>query len=354
MARVRKAFRFRFQPAALSSGAAVTSPVRSSYVDIDGPVHLADYGGNPAGPTVLFVHGLAGSHVSWRGLADGMAQHARVLAVDLPGHGRTPRLGRSAAVLANRKTLDRLVHEVIGVPVTLVGHSMGATLSVLQAAARPDSVEALALIALPMPHTQVQLPSRVLAAQIALCAWPWLGRVALARRLRRLGADEFVRAGLRRTCVCPDDVDPVTRQLAIELVETRAAGDDAEAAFVEAARSMGRLVTGANTYRRVIAAVRSPTVVLHGERDRLVRASHLAQLGRLQPGWAVEVLEGVGHSPHLEALHRTTAVVLNLVRAGARSMPSATALPLPARPVASRARRSVDLAALSPTLTVED
>jgi len=340
----------------------VTLPVRSTYVDIDGPVHLADYGGNADGPTVLFVHGLAGSHASWRGLAEGMAAHSRVLAVDLPGHGRTPRLGRSAAVLANRKVLDRLVHEVVGAPVTLVGHSMGATLSVLQAAARPDSVEALALIALPMPRTYVELPSRVLAAQIALCAWPWLGRVALSRQLRRLGPDEFVRAGLRRTCVSPDDVDPVTRQLAIELVETRAAGDDAEAAFVEAARSMGRLVTGANTYRRAIVAVSCPTVVLHGERDSLVRASHMSQLSKLRPEWTVKVLEGVGHSPHLEALHRTTASVLDLVlRAGDTSGPltgrtdsPGIAVHLPARPVAGLALRAVDLAALSPPLTVED
>jgi pimeloyl-ACP methyl ester carboxylesterase len=340
----------------------VTLPVRSTYVDIDGPVHLADYGGDAAAPTVLFVHGLAGSHASWRGLAAGMAAHSRVLAVDLPGHGRTPRLGRSAAVLANRMILDRLVHEVVGTPVTLVGHSMGATLSVLQAAARPDSVEALALIALPLPRTYVELPSRVLAAQIALCAWPWLGRMALARRLRRLGPDEFVRAGLRRTCVSPDDVDPVTRQLAIELVESRAAGDDVEAAFVEAARSMGRLVTGADTYRQAIAAVGCPTVVLHGERDSLVRATQLSQLSRLQPGWRVKVLEGVGHSPHLEALHRTTAAVQDLVvRAGdaSRALTEGTggsrlAVQLPAHPVADLARRAVDLAALAPPLTVED
>ena len=340
----------------------MTSTLRSTYVDIDGPVHLADYGGKTGGPTVLFVHGLAGSHVSWRGLAAGMAEHSRVLAVYLPGHGRTPRLGRSAAVLANQTILDRLVQEVVGGPVTLVGHSMGATLSVLQAAARPASVEALALIAPPMPRTQVQVPSRVLAAQIALCAWPWLGRMALERRLRRLGPEEFVRAGLRRTCVCPDEVDPLTRQLAIELVQTRAAGDDAEAAFVEAARSMGRLVAGANTYRRAIAAVGCPVVVIHGERDSLVRASQLTQLSRLQPGWTVEVLEGVGHSPHLEALYRTTAVVLDLVvRAGAspasltgQARASGPAVQLPVRPVASLARRAVDLAALSAPVTVED
>jgi pimeloyl-ACP methyl ester carboxylesterase len=213
-----------------------------------------------------------------------------------------------------------------------------------------------------MPRTHVQVPSRVLAAQIALCAWPWLGRMAMARRLRRLGPEEFVRAGLRRTCVSPDDVDPLIRQLAVELVQTRAAGDDAEAAFVEAARSMGRLVAGSNAYRRAITAVGCPTVVLHGEHDTLVRASQLGQLSILQPGWAVEVLEGVGHSPHLEALHRTTGMILDLVvRTAAESRrltepadASALTVRAPARPINVRAREAVGLAALSPSLTVED
>jgi hypothetical protein len=105
-----------------------------------------------------------------------------------------------------------------------------------------------------------------------------------------------------------------------------------------------------------------PTVVLHGERDSLVRASQLSQLSRLQPGWTVKVLEGVGHSPHLEALHRTTAAVQDLALGAGeasralteRADGSAITVQVPAHPVADLARRAVDLAALSPTLTVED
>jgi pimeloyl-ACP methyl ester carboxylesterase len=38
---------------------------RSSFVDVDGPVHVADYGGDPQAGTIVCLHGLANSHVAW-------------------------------------------------------------------------------------------------------------------------------------------------------------------------------------------------------------------------------------------------------------------------------------------------
>jgi pimeloyl-ACP methyl ester carboxylesterase len=142
----------------------MTSP-GSTYVDIDGnPVHIADYGGITDSPTVVCVHGLAGSHAQWQALARALSPHCRVLAVDLPGHGRTPRLGRSSTVSANQKVLNRLLRDVIGEPVVLVGHSMGATLSVLQAAGYADTVSAMALIAGACQRTSRALRGPVMAS----------------------------------------------------------------------------------------------------------------------------------------------------------------------------------------------
>nr|CAA9334851.1 MAG: Biotin synthesis protein BioH [uncultured Nocardioidaceae bacterium] len=289
---------------------------RSTYVDIDGnPVHLADYGGAADLPTVVCVHGLAGSHANWRAVAASLTPHCRVLAVDLPGHGRTPRHGRSAAVSANRLVLDRLLKDVIGEPVMLMGHSMGATLSILQAAAEPTTVSALTLIAPPVPRARVEVPTRLVASQIALCAWPWLGRRRLSRQLQRMGAAGFVQARLLRTCASLDTIDQLTLDLVVELVESRAAGEDAEAAFVEAARSMGLLVARGPSYRRALAGVTCPTLLLHGDSDRLLRHQALSRLVDLQPQWRVQLLQGVGHSPHLEAPQLTMELVLDHLRA---------------------------------------
>jgi pimeloyl-ACP methyl ester carboxylesterase len=285
---------------------------RSTYVDIDGsPVHLADYGGAADGPTIVGVHGLAGSHANWRALASSLTTHCRVMAVDLPGHGRTPRLGRSAAVSANRLVLDRLLQDVIGEPVMLMGHSMGASLSILQAAAEPETVSALTLIAPPAPRARVEVPTRLAASQIALCAWPWLGHRRLSRQLRRMGAEAFVLTRLMRTCASLESIDSLTLELVVDLVESRATGEDAEAAFVEAARSVGILVARPARYMEALTDVSCPTLLLHGDSDRLLRPEALARLVDLKPDWQVKLLEGVGHSPHLEAPDLVAELVLD-------------------------------------------
>ncbi len=294
----------------------------SAFVDVDGPVHVADYGGDHDAPTVLLVHGLGNSHVSWRGFAAELVPAVRVLAVDLPGHGRTPRVGRSASVLANQVLLGRLIEKISLEPVMLVGHSMGASLAVLQAAQQPGTVDRLALLAPPMPRLAGQLVPASLAGHVALCSWPWLARRTLSRRLQRLGADEYVKRGLELTCASLDAVDPVTRQLTVDLVASRAAGDDAEAAFVEAARSIGLLMARAREYKAAIATAAAPALVVHGTADRLLSRIGLDQLAALHPQWRTELLEGIGHSPHLEAPERTAGLVRRFLTDAAEQEPA--------------------------------
>src|SRR5439155_6364582 len=81
-------------------------PVDSRTIDLDGPVHYADFGGD--GPTMVLVHGLGGSFVDWAAVGPDLAGRARVVAPDLAGFGHTPLDGRSASVEANRDLLDRL------------------------------------------------------------------------------------------------------------------------------------------------------------------------------------------------------------------------------------------------------
>ena len=53
------------------------------------PVHYVDFGGPDGAPTVVLVHGLGGSHLNWDLFAPLLRPHARVLALDLPGFGRS-------------------------------------------------------------------------------------------------------------------------------------------------------------------------------------------------------------------------------------------------------------------------
>lgn len=295
------------------------TPVQRT-ADLDGPFSWVDHGGPQDAPVVVAVHGLGGSHANWHDLAPLLTQDHRVLAVDLAGHGRTPRAGRSAAVRANCELLGRFVREVVGGQVVLLGNSMGAAVSVLHAAAHPSQVRGLALIGPALPRPRTSVPGRALAKQVALFAVPGVAERSLARRRTRMGAEAFVQATLELTCADVSRVSPEMRRLAVQLSEERANGPDAEQAFLEAARSLAVLVTRSGAYRSVLASVRAPGIVLQGTQDRLVPVSGVAQLASLQPDWTLHLLDGVGHVPQIEAPRRTADLLLPWLS----SLPAAT------------------------------
>jgi pimeloyl-ACP methyl ester carboxylesterase len=118
-------------------------------LSVDGKPVFAATGGKrfkPGSPTILFLHGAGLDHTVWTLQTRYFAHHGRnVLAVDLPGHGRSagPALG-SIAALAD--WVIRLLDAAGLDKAALVGHSMGALVA-LEAAARAHArVWALALL----------------------------------------------------------------------------------------------------------------------------------------------------------------------------------------------------------------
>jgi pimeloyl-ACP methyl ester carboxylesterase len=104
-----------------------------------------------ARPTVVFLHG-AGLDHSWFGLQSRyFGYHGRnVLALDLPGHGRSggPPL---ASVEAMADWVVRVLDGAGLGKAALVGHSMGSLITLECAARHPDRVERIALIGVAYP-----------------------------------------------------------------------------------------------------------------------------------------------------------------------------------------------------------
>ena len=106
---------------------------------------------DPRKPTVVFVHGAGLDHSSFALQSRYFGYHGwNVLALDLPGHGRSP--GPPIATVQGMADWVVEVLERLSIPkAVLVGHSMGALVSLEAAARHPGRVERIALIGVSYP-----------------------------------------------------------------------------------------------------------------------------------------------------------------------------------------------------------
>jgi pyruvate dehydrogenase E2 component (dihydrolipoamide acetyltransferase) len=228
------------------------------------------YGGE-GDEAVALLHGFGGDLLTWLFVAEPLARGRVVYALDLPGHGGSSKdvgegtVDAFAAVLA--EFLDALAVE----RAHLVGHSLGGAIACAYASAHPERVRSLVLVASAGLGEEIDagFVEGFVGAQ---------SRRELKPVLERLFADPAV--------VTRQLVDDVLRYKRLDGV-TEALRKVADAAF-----------PGGRQAVRVRVPDSVPTLVVWGENDRIVPAAHAANA----PAHArVEILEGQGHSPHLEA-----------------------------------------------------
>src|SRR5262245_19073563 len=280
----------------------------SRFADLDGPVHYVAWEG-PPGRTFVLVHGLGGSLLSWLAVAPGLARHGRVLALDLPGFGRTERNGRRSRVSDQRATVSGFVAEVARSPVVLVGNSMGGGISMFEAALEPESVEALVLSNSVFPWKRGAFPAPIIMLGFALYEMPRIGEWASRQRLTRLEAERAVRLGLRLITADPSSIPEDLVRLHVEQL-VRLQGDaDAGPAFLEAARSLLGLGRRRDVVRWIVNAVSCPVLVVHGREDRLVPLGFAVGALEMRPEWEMRLIPKVGHVPQMEAPERWLSAV---------------------------------------------
>ena len=117
---------------------------------------------DPAKPTVVFIHGVLNDHSVWGLQTRYLAHHGfNVLAVDLPGHGKSAGVNRDIAPCLSVESAADFVIALLDAAdiktAALVGHSFGSLIA-LEAAARdaaknPNRIKYLAMVgtAFPMP-----------------------------------------------------------------------------------------------------------------------------------------------------------------------------------------------------------
>ena len=174
-------------------------------IEVNGAAVYAYTGGkpfNPAQPTLVFIHGVLNDHSVWILQSRYLANHGwNVLAVDLPGHGRSGGQPPSTVEDAADWLIALLAAAELpaSMPASLIGHSFGSLIALETAARAPERVRQLALLgtASPMKVTPQLLEASLNQPLLAIDMVNRFSHALLAPPPSSLGPGTWVMGGSR-------------------------------------------------------------------------------------------------------------------------------------------------------------
>lgn len=272
---------------------------RPMTIDIDGPVHYVDYGGD--GPPMVLVHGLGGSHLNWLEAAPLLAESHRVLAPDLSGFGLTPPAGRGSGVSANRTLVEGFLRRVApGGDAVVIGNSMGGLVTMMLAASTPELVSRAVLVTPALPPSSVRHTSRETLVRLGLPLLPIVGPRIAARYRSRVSLGDQMNETLEMLCVDPGRVSREFRDASLRMARKRLDMEWDVPAFVEASRSIAAVLARRRRFIRMVHRISCPVLVVHGEHDPIVRVESARWLESVRPDFDFVYFPDAGHIPHVE------------------------------------------------------
>ena len=239
------------------------------------------------GETMVLLHGAGGGAANWFGIMQPLSAAFRVLAPDLPGFGFSPPLDvmpplGSAVAGAVLRWLDARGEG----DVHLVGTSLGGLIALRLAQQAAERVKSLTII-----------DAAGLGAEV-----PLLVRLGTLPPLRGF-AGSSSRAGLRfffERYLTASALPAERRRLLLDYIRASARAGGNETLIANLPRFATMRGQSEVLSDQELRAVRTPTLVLWGERDRFIPVAHGYHAARFLPNVNVCVVPGSGHSPNWE------------------------------------------------------
>jgi pimeloyl-ACP methyl ester carboxylesterase len=271
------------------------------WLDVDGrQVNLVDVppdGADGRATPMILVHGLAGAWQNWLETIPYFTRSRRVVAIDLPGFGRSPKPTRPISIPGYAACVVEVMRALEIDAAALVGHSLGGLVTLEVTVREPTRVDRLVLVsAAGLTVASIRAQRRLAAlrrAEQLVSAWGgWLATrsdiLARRRRMRRL----LMALAVHRADLLPAPL------LAEQLRGSGTPG------YVDAVHALVE-----SPIRDRLDAIACPTLIVWGEEDRLVPVDDAYEFARLIPGAHTAIFERTGHMPMLERPQRFNEAV---------------------------------------------
>jgi pyruvate dehydrogenase E2 component (dihydrolipoamide acetyltransferase) len=274
-------------PEPAAAGEAEEAGAAPRDIDVGGVrLRVLDLGAGGATP-IVFIHGFGADLNTWMFNQPALAENRRAVALDLPGHGgSTKALDSGADAAAFADVLARALAALAIDRAHVVGHSLGGAVAVVFAAAHPERVASLTLIA----------------------------PAGLGAEINADFINGFIKAQRRRDmqdvlALLVHDAALVSRQMVEDVLRYKRL-DGVQSALEAVAAASFPNGTQANPDPGIIATLAPPMQIIWGREDRIIPAAQAeAMTGRA----LIHIIDGAGHLPHMEKAGEVNRLIAGFI-----------------------------------------
>jgi pimeloyl-ACP methyl ester carboxylesterase len=273
-----------------------------TFVAVDGRRTRVRVDGDPDNPPVLLLHGVGRSLEDWATQWERLAGDYRVITLDIPGFGFSSRPSEPVTLVTLAQgvadTLDTLGELR---PLRVIGNSLGGAVALQLLVMQPRRVASLVLVNSAGFGREVTLLLRMLTLPVIGSMATRLTTRAGARMLERTIFADRSLAGRQRI----EHAIAIGRQ------------PDSGVVMHEIARELATSRGVKQRWRTELSSAAMqhpcPTLVIWGDRDRVLPAHHLDAARRIVPHAKTHLFTGIGHMPQIECPDEFADVVLDFL-----------------------------------------
>jgi pimeloyl-ACP methyl ester carboxylesterase len=257
-------------------------------------------------PPVIFIHGFGASIEHWRHNLPVISEHRTVYALDLLGFGASRKADTEYSAALWTEQVHDFWQTFIGVPVILVGNSIGSLVCLNVTAVYPEMVQGLVMLSLPDVSVREDVLPPLVRPIVTAIENLFASPLLIKNLLKLVRRPNVIR---KWAGIAYPNKDAITDEL-VEILSSPAYDDGSDQTLFRLSRSV-RKASFAESVRDLLPPITIPILLIWGLQDRMIPSSQARAIAELNTNLKLIELENAGHCPHDEYPEQFNSLLLD-------------------------------------------
>jgi pimeloyl-ACP methyl ester carboxylesterase len=260
-------------------------------------------------PPIIFIHGFGASIEHWRHNLPVIAQNYTVYALDLLGFGASRKADTDYSAALWTEQVHDFWQTFIGVPVILVGNSIGSLVCLNVTAVYPEMVQGLVMLSLPDVSVREDMLPPLVRPIVTAIENLFASPLLIKNLLKIVRRPNVIR---KWAGIAYPNKEAITDEL-VEILSNPAYDDGSDQTLFRLTRSVSK-ASFAESVRDLLPQITIPMLLIWGLQDKMIPPSQARAIAKLNSNLKLIELEHAGHCPHDEYPEQFNSLLLDWLK----------------------------------------